>query len=246
MFNLIFLLFNFAHASELVVWNVGQGQWATESHETICLHYDLGGEINVSARALKLCHQKKNILFLSHWDWDHISFVARFAAKVKDVCLWKLPLGKTSSWKTKYIQKIPLCRDEDRILTSRYIYSLTDEKIFNLKKRKINPNDLSLVYQSSFHHVIFPGDSPLQKERLWIDQIRAPVQGLVLGHHGSKTSTSKALLDQLPNLQWAVASARKRKYGHPHDRVIRDLKKIKIPLLKTEDWGHLHFMKTSL
>jgi competence protein ComEC len=64
---------------------------------------------------------------------------------------------------------------------------------------------------------------------------------LVLGHHGSRTSTSSLLLDHLPRLTAAVSSARFRKYGHPHARVRRDLAKRHIPLLRTEEWGNLHF-----
>ncbi len=243
MLKLILLLLRFSQASELVVWNVGQGQWVTEIHNPFCLHFDMGGEINVTQRALKLCRGKKNYLFVSHWDWDHISFVTRFAVKAPDTCLWKKPLGNTASWKKEYILKIPLCTDAEKKTVSSSLTEISKESHFRIKKRNMNPNDLSLVYQSSSHQVLFPGDSPIQREKQWMAEIRTPVRGIVLGHHGSKTSTSKALLDHLPDVKWAVASARKKKYGHPHAKVVLALKKRRIPLLKTEDWGHLHFIK---
>lgn len=28
----------------LVIWNIGQGQWVTAINETICFHFDMGGE----------------------------------------------------------------------------------------------------------------------------------------------------------------------------------------------------------
>lgn len=238
MLNLIMLFFSFAQASELVIWNVGQGQWVTESHQDFCFHYDLGGERNATFQALRLCGQKKNILFISHWDWDHISFAAPFAAKLSDVCLWQKPLGDTVSWKKKYLLQIPLCPEREKKGVSNYVHSFAPEI---RKGRRANPNDLSTVYQSRTYQVLLPGDSPIQKERQWLEKIRLPVHGLVLGHHGSKTSTSKALLDHLSQLKWAVASARKKKYGHPHEKVILALKKRRVPLIKTEDWGHLHF-----
>lgn len=153
-------------------------------------------------------------------------------------------MGNTAAWKKEYILKIPLCTIAEKKRVFSYLIELSKESHFRIRKRNINPNDLSLVYQSSSYQVLFPGDSPIQREKQWIDEIRKPVRGIVLGHHGSKTSTSKALLDHLPDVKWAVASARKKKYGHPHEKVVLALKKRRIPLLKTEDWGHLHFMKT--
>lgn len=65
------------------------------------------------------------------------------------------------------------------------------------------------------------------------------VRVLALGHHGSRTSTSKDLLKELPNLKLAIASARKRRYGHPHRETVEALGKFKVPILSTEDWGNI-------
>jgi competence protein ComEC len=63
---------------------------------------------------------------------------------------------------------------------------------------------------------------------------------LILGHHGSQTSSSQAFLTQArPGL--AIASARRARYGHPHRKVVSRLRQKKIPTLTTEDWGSLFF-----
>jgi competence protein ComEC len=88
------------------------------------------------------------------------------------------------------------------------------------------------------------GDSPKGNERIWSRRLArgdaSPV--LVLGHHGSRTSTSETLLQRLPRLVMAVASARKNRYGHPHPEVARLLRSRGIALLSTEVWGHLRFL----
>jgi len=223
--------------AQLIVWNIGQGQWVTEVHPQACLHYDLGGEKNITEKVEKLCRNRPNYLFLSHWDWDHISFAAPYAARVRTSCLVKLPAGTASPHKRRFIEKIPLCRPEQlRQLSSRVkvIYEA-------FPKPRRTSNELSRVIYSRGFRVLIPGDSPSNQEKTWSSEAPAFTAGLILGHHGSRTSTGLKLLDSLKNLRWAVSSARQRKYGHPHREVIERLEKVKVPLLKTEDWGHLHF-----
>ncbi|MGE5084974.1 MAG: hypothetical protein ACM3MG_01640, partial [Bacillota bacterium] len=91
-----------------------------------------------------------------------------------------------------------------------------------------------------FENTLLPGDSPQQEEKFWKNQ--SWIQNtkiLVLGHHGSKTSTSAELIASLPNLQMAIASARWARYKHPHPATVAILQKYHIPLLRTEDWGNI-------
>jgi competence protein ComEC len=89
---------------------------------------------------------------------------------------------------------------------------------------------------------LIPGDSTAPQEKIWSYHGNMQKTGfLLLGHHGSRTSTSEELLSQLPHLKVAIASARFARYGHPHLEVVRRLKKYHVALLKTEDWGNLWF-----
>lgn len=221
-------------AAQLIVWNVGQGQWVTEVSHQSCIHFDLGGEKDVSKEALQVCKGKNNILFLSHWDWDHISFSAKFAAKSLNACLAQRPLGTTADWKKRQIERIPLC--EGKIRKSLYTP--------DLEKNKNTANELSEVFVSQDSKILLPGDSPSSQEKKWIPRLsHLRIEGLILGHHGSRTSTSENLLRALPYLKWTVASSRKEKYGHPHAQVVLRLNERHIPLLRTEDWGNLHFLR---
>lgn len=219
--------------SQLVIWNVGQGQWITEVHDDHCIHFDLGGEIDVSSKALKLCLRKQNYLYLSHWDWDHISYAAKFAARVQTACLASLPEGPASLRKREMIERIPICKQtpaEVRVLYRPF------------PRPRLLSNDLSQVLESKTFRTLIPGDSTKSQEKIWSPAVPSKILGLVLGHHGSRTSTSPQMMAHLSNLKWAVASARKKKYGHPHKEVVAILKKAKVPLLRTEDWGNLHFL----
>lgn len=244
LLKLLFLLLSISRASQFVVWNVGQGQWATEIHPHMCLHFDLGGEFNISSTVATYCHDKKNFMFLSHWDWDHISFALKYSEKIPNSCLAALPFGSSHKFKMNLLQKIRICSDQEKAVFENYL-KIDFHPQNSLHRRRLRtPNDLSQVIEARSSSVLLPGDSPVSQEIFWKNNVSRHIRGLVLGHHGSKTSTSQGLLDRA-RPRWAVASARHKKYGHPHPRVIQLLKKAKIPLLKTEDWGHLHFFYPS-
>ncbi len=240
MFKLLLLLGLCASqswAGELIVWNVGQGQWITEVHPGICLHYDLGGERNPIQKVNFHCQGKKNFVFLSHLDWDHISFLKSFSLQFSNACLMPLTLTSASSKKSQSLKSLPICSEINQQIVNTFTRTL-----FSQMPSK-NSNDNSQIQWSRRFRVLIPGDSPRRLEKIWKDEVPTSTLGWILGHHGSRTSNSAELLQALPSLKWAVASARSQRYGHPHKEIVRRLKKEKVPLLKTEDWGHLHFIQ---
>jgi len=220
---------------EWVVWNIGQGQWVTHVQGDTCLHYDIGGEISF-ARDLKiqiqrLCFSRRNEIYVSHWDFDHYSFIEPMARWVPQLCWADFPewlLQKKSVAKVHSLN-IPLCSLPAKALSWR-------PKLYK------STNESSAV--RSEQHVLIPGDSPITKEKSWLQHFQNwdRVQVLILGHHGSRTSTGLALLQNLRKVKFAIASARYAKYHHPHQATLDRLQKQKVPVLKTEDWGHIHWI----
>jgi competence protein ComEC len=227
------------HQNQFIIWNIGQGQWATLVEQRFCQHYDMGGEKPPSFdQLISLCGQKKNVLYLSHWDWDHMSFIGRAQKILPALCLQIPPRGtpqgkgRLQKHKRRILKELPLCQQNEQIPMT--IYNGND-------RLSANANTYSRVLISK--NILIPGDSTKQQEKIWLHNPHlASVKGLVLGHHGSHTSTGERLLQRLPHLQWAVASARQKKYGHPHKEVIQLLKRYRVPLLRTEDWGNLRFI----
>ncbi|MBK9323560.1 MAG: hydrolase [Bdellovibrionaceae bacterium] len=214
--------------SRLVVWNVGQGQWVTWATRESCLHFDLGGEYMPAKKIKNLCAYKENKLFLSHWDWDHISFVRKMKFLVSSFCLALRPAGTSSSFKMKIVDEIPTCDSSFESISNLWT---------NSKARNSNDRSHVLVVKNK---ILIPGDSTLQQEKYWHRNPSVePISILVLGHHGSRTSTSEELLNATSHLKMAIASARHKRYGHPHVEVVLRLKKNQVPLLKTEDWGNI-------
>ncbi len=217
-----------AHADELIVWNVGQGSWATIRTESQCEHFDLGGEFAPAVAIAQACADRQNEVFYSHWDWDHIA-LTRLALKIlPNLCIQAKPGGETKSrTKLDFIANVPECASRSPVL------EIFDEPL------KAEANAESRVFVRD--RIVFPGDSPSRQELKWsLSAKQARI--LIAGHHGSKTSTSSALLQRLIHLKLIVVSARKAKYGHPHPSMLARAHLRRRPVLTTEDWGHIHLL----
>ena len=217
-----------------VIWNVGQGQWITHIISDKCLHYDVGGESgsfqNIRRKLIAACAEKENLIFLSHWDYDHYINIPSLVNSLKSVC-WQSrpPLSDKQNISIKKILNLRINYCVDQYLGANYWIPASGK----------NTNQKSFIYLDE--GVLLPGDSPQATEKIWAKKF-FPIyttEILILGHHGSRTSTSLLLLNKLPRLKLTIASARHGRYGHPHKETLTRLKKNKTPVLKTEDWGSI-------
>lgn len=213
--------------SSFVVWNVGQGLWTTWRDSTFCYHFDMGGEKNPIKEVLKYCLGRKHQIYISHLDYDHIRFVPQFIQRQPTTCI-----NYPHPWPHRWRTFTPCQTKPDFILS-----------LFQGRPSK-NRNSLSQVYLVH-QQILLPGDSTFREEKIWLQKMPRKIKLVVLGHHGSKTSTSKHFFKYV-HPKWTVVSARKKKYGHPHPSVLQRTLKNKIPCLETEDWGHIHFEMNTL
>lgn len=215
----------------VVVWNTGQGQWVTSITEDTCLHFDVGGEHFPWQKLSRQCRRKENKIFLSHWDWDHIGGLSQWPKW--STCIALNPLGTSTNRKFNLISKIKHCPTG---------HTAFNEDLWTWSSQQNLKDTNSLSHVSRYLDFLIPGDSPKTQEHLWMEQAWVRQSKiLILGHHGSHTSTSEELLRHLPSLKMAVASARWHRYHHPHPETVALLKRFHIPLLRTEDWGHIWF-----
>src|SRR5690606_38958802 len=99
-------------------------------------------------------------------------------------------------------------------------------------------NDYSVVFRLRYGSfaALFLGDAPAAVEHALAmsrgRSLRADV--IKVGHHGSRTSTSEALLDAAAP-QWAVISVgRRNQFGHPAPIVLERLERYGVRILRTD------------
>ncbi len=222
----------------LIIWDVGQGQFLTLVSAYECLHIDSGGEFFAQKATLKrLCNYKSNLIAFTHWDWDHINLTPVLKHLFPKLCRLNFSHSlPTSDRKKSLIQGLKVCKHSPKIIIEPLFPRKLRQKIYSLSS-----NDQSDVFNVE-HLFLSPGDSTKKVEKYWAPSLSKTnqIKTLILGHHGSQTSTSTNLLRALPNLTMAICSARKKRYGHPHKRTKKTLKLFRgLRVFCTENFGSI-------
>ena len=175
----------------------------------------MGGEVFPAKKLSQECKTKKNRVFFSHWDWDHINFTKKAYKRLNHFCRLNEPGGKGTKKKREWLLTVPICDLESIKLSQKFFKELVFVPSQNKDKKHTDSNKASRVVVIQ-NKILIPGDSPGSSEKLWIRGIKAPIEILVVSHHGSRYSTTDRLMQSLPFLKIAVVSARRKRYGHPH------------------------------
>lgn len=78
-----------------------------------------------------------------------------------------------------------------------------------------------LAVQGQFHRALLTGDIDVSVERRLLDLVHEPIDVVMVGHHGSDTSSDVLWVKRL-NASHAVAQAgRYNRFGHPHASVVK-------------------------
>ena len=99
-------------------------------------------------------------------------------------------------------------------------------------------NSSSLVYTIDFYGktYLFTGDLPIEKETLLCEKVE-DIDVLKVGHHGSNTSTSAYLLENLSPSIALISVGKNNLYGHPHQEVIERLEAYGVKIYRTDQDG---------
>lgn len=107
-------------------------------------------------------------------------------------------------------------------------------EVMSVKNNAENLNDCSIVIQMNYYGVnyLFTGDmeSNIEESRNWNQ-----VDILKVGHHGSKTGSSKKFLDQIKPKVALISCGKGNDYGHPHDAAIKRLENIGAKIYRTDE-----------
>ena len=93
-----------------------------------------------------------------------------------------------------------------------------------------------LAFASSTVLFMADAEAALERELIRRGEIR-PVDVLKVGHHGSKTSTSEALLGASRPRLAVISVGRKNRYGHPTQEVLDRLERFGIQTYRTDQDG---------
>lgn len=214
-----------------------------------------GGKDNKILRALskemKFYDREIDFVLSTHPDCDHIGGLpvvferyrvlnsGRTGVESDTMCFKEYE----KSIESEGIESLFLKRGEEIKLGSGVsIEILFPDRSF--KGGDINPNDSSLVLLLKFgeNEFLLSGDAPKDIENFVLlleEGLEADV--LKVGHHGSKTSTSRVLLGVTSPLYAVISVGADNYYRHPHEEVIQKLQDFNIKILETSKLGSITF-----
>ena len=123
--------------------------------------------------------------------------------------------------------------------------NIDNNKLYFLQTKEYdNENDNSNVSYTELngYKFMFMGDAGIEKERDILEKYNiSDVDVLKVGHHGSKTSSSKEFIDEINPKYSIISVGKKNRYGHPNKEVLENLYNSKI--YRTDQDGSIMFIK---
>ncbi len=172
---------------------------------------------------------KINYLILTHGDFDHmgeaINLVNNF--KVEKVIF---NCGEYNDLEQELIKVL----DKKKIKYYSCIKELNIDKnklYFLQTKEYDNENDNSNVIYTKLngYKFMFMGDAGVTTEKEILDKYNLSViDVLKVGHHGSKTSSSKEFIEEINPKYSVISVGKNNRYGHPNKKVLDNLNDSKI------------------
>ena len=179
-------------------------------------------------------------LILTHGDYDHmgasLSLIENF--KVENVVF---NLGEYNELELELIKLLEI---KDIEYSKAYeCVQVNDIRLeFLLTKEYDEENDNSIVIYSNINglRMLLMGDAGIEVEEKLIEKYNLQsVDLLKVGHHGSKTSSSKIFIDSVSPKYAIISVGENNRYGHPSDSVMENLNVSKV--YRTDMDGNIMF-----
>ena len=203
----------------------------------------LGAGSDAADQLLSMGCGELDYLVLSHYDYDHVSGVAGLMDRLKVKTLLA-----PDYWDDAYLRDWVTETAESHGTAMEFV---TEEETRTLGNSVLtiypplgsdNDNDsgLTLLCSAGDFDLLITGDMDAKTEEVLVSTYPLPdIEALIVGHHGSKYSTGKALLDAVkPEL--GVVSVGRNHYGHPTDEALGRLVWSGVTVYLTDKQGSIH------
>lgn len=238
--------------------DVGQGDSLLIHYNNVSILIDTGGKVSyqkekwqerktksiADSKLIPLLKsygiRKINYLVTTHGDYDHmgeaINLVNNF--KVDNVIF---NCGEFNELEKELIKVL----DKKKIKYYSCIKELNidNNKLYFLQTKEYdNENDNSNVIYTELdgYKFMFMGDAGVEKEKDILNKYNiSGIDILKIGHHGSKTSSSKEFINEINPNYSIISVGKNNSYGHPNKEVLNNLSNSKI--YRTDQDGSIMF-----
>ena len=132
---------------------------------------------------------------------------------------------ESSLIKVLEVKKIPYQSCINELGIDNYQLNFLNTKVFGDEN-----NNSNVIYaELNGYKFMFMGDAGIEKEKCILNKYNlANIDVLKVGHHGSKTSSSKEFIDEIKPKYAIISVGKNNRYGHPNKEVLNNLDNSKI------------------
>ena len=243
---LFYILNIYVYYPRVYFIDVGQGDSSLIRYKNKNILIDTGGNIykDLSKNSIiffkSIGVKKIDYLILTHGDYDHIGeaedIINNF--KVEKIIFNCGPYNELENELIKTLDKKKI-----KYYSCFKELNIDKNKLYFLQTKEYdNENDNSNVIYTKLngYKFMFMGDAGVDKEKDILDKYNInDIDVLKVGHHGSKTSSSKEFIDELEPKYSIISVGKNNRYGHPNKEVLDNLNNSKI--YRTDQNGSITF-----
>ena len=230
------------------VLDVGQGQAVLFQSKGKNYLVDCGGDSGeiaadkVSATLLSQGVTTLDGIILTHYDDDHAGGVLPLMSRISVEKLYLPMLEDTGEIKSalseQYSERIIWVGEEIKIQEEMMSF-----KIFPGKPNTLDTEScLCVLFQRENCAILLTGDRNIKGEKYLLENTELPkLDVLIVGHHGSNTSTDLSLLNQTKPDIAVISVGQNNYYGHPSAAVLERLHLFGCHIYRTDTHGTILF-----
>ena len=234
--------------TKVTVLDVGQGQSILLQSGDRTYLVDCGGDRDDdTADMIVETLQSQGIwhldgIILTHMDADHAGGLTYLLSRM-DTDLILLPAEAADEANALHYQtkgEVQLVA-EDMVLR----FETGEIRIFTAPGGdNSNENSLCILFDTENCDILFTGDRSKYGEWLLMTEHTLPkVDILIAGHHGSKHSTSQALLDAVQPEIVIISAGKDNRYGHPAPELLQRLEDFGCVIYRTDENGTISYRR---
>lgn len=221
--------------AKLVFCDVGQGSGVVFSWRQFQFVYDVGPDngkfLSCLSGNMPFWDKKIEVVVISHWDNDHYGSLAKVVDYYQIDNLY-------SSNKNSLFDQTKIIRQGDVLENDFFSFRV----IWAEEGAESNYGSVVGLMKIAGFSALLMGDVPIEVEQklVWRKILVDEVDILMVGHHGSKNSTSRELLDTVRPKE-AIISVGKNSFGHPNQDILTNLIKRGVIVRRTDEIGDIEY-----